>query len=178
VSAPDLAALFRRTAAAVPRHPTHARASAQVRARLEAPLAGPGCEISRGGRVVLRADQPAAEGEGGADGGPAPWLLVASGLAADLAMGYRLWGARLGVALEGIDVDVVCEWDVRGQMGLSAEVAVGWDRVLFDVTLTSAAADADVRRVVETANRLSPMLASLSPAISRLHRLTLVHPRR
>jgi hypothetical protein len=63
-------------------------------------------------------------------------------------------------------------------MGLSAEVAVGWDRVLFDVTLTTAAPAADVRRVVETANRLSPMLANLSPSISRMHRLTLVLPRR
>lgn len=171
MSAPDLEALFRRKAAAVARHPGFARVSTQVRARLGD--AGLACEITHDGHLVARADQPASEGEGGADTGPTPGLLMAAGLAADLAMGYRLWGARLGVALTGVDVDVVCEWDLRGQMGLAPEVAVGWDRVLFDVTIASAADEVDVRRVVDTANRLSPMLANLAPTVRRLHRLTI-----
>jgi uncharacterized OsmC-like protein len=171
VTDPDLDAVFRRKAAAVARHPGHARATAHARARLDG--SGLACEISRDGRAVLRADHPASEGEGGVDAGPPPWLLVAAGLAADLAMGYRLWGARLGVAIRGAEVGVLCEWDLRGQMGLAPEVPVGWDCVLFDVTIDSAAPEADVRRVVETANRLSPMLANLAPAIRRLHRLSI-----
>ena len=90
-------------------------------------------------------------------------------------MGYRQWGARLDVEIDQVEVDVLCETDVRGQMGI-ADVPVGWHRIMVDVCITSAALEADVRRVVETADRLSPLLANLSPAIERIHHLRIVHP--
>ena len=70
---------------------------------------------------------------------------------------------------------MLCETDVRGQMGL-ADVPVGWQRIVVDVCIASRASDADVGRVVETADRLSPLLANLSPAIERIHHLRIVHP--
>jgi uncharacterized OsmC-like protein len=115
-------------------------------------------------------DLPIAEG-GGA-GGPPPDQLVRAGLGASLAIGYRLWGARLGVDLDAIEIDVVCESDTRGQLGIAEGVPAGWQRITIDVRIRSAAPEAEVRRVVETADRLSPMLANLSPAIARVHRLT------
>jgi hypothetical protein len=57
-----------------------------------------------------------------------------------------------------------------------AGVAVGWQRIVVDVRIVSAASEAEVRRVVETADRLSPMLAILSPAIERVHRLRVTAP--
>jgi len=96
-------------------------------------------------------------------------------LVACLAIGYRMWGARLGVAIDAVDVDVVCESDARGQLGIDG-VPVGWQRIVMDVSIASRAPEADVRRVVETADRLSPMLANLSPAIERVHHLRIVHP--
>ena len=51
----------------------------------------------------------------------------------------------------------MCETDVRGQMGI-ADVPVGWQRIVVDVCIASTAPEADVRRVVETADRLSPLL--------------------
>jgi len=59
---------------------------------------------------------------------------------------------------------------------VSEDVAVGWQQVRFDVRVTSAAPEDDVRRVVATADRLSPMLANLAPAVRRLHHLTIVRP--
>jgi hypothetical protein len=152
VTAAELKALSLRKADAMARHPGFARASAQAHARV-------------GDGFAHDLTQDAHE-------------LMGASLAADLAMGYRLWAARLDVAIECVDVDVVVEWDARGQMGLDCGAAIGWDRVLFDVTIASAAAEADVRRVVETADRLSPLLANLAPAIRRIHRLTLAAPRR
>ena len=64
---------------------------------------------------------------------------------------------------------------MRGQLGI-ADVPIGWHRIMVDVCITSAAPEADVRRVVETADRLSPLLANLSPAIERVHRVRIVHP--
>jgi len=83
-------------------------------------------------------------------------------------------------ALDALDafalqvVDVLCETDVRGQLGI-ADVPIGWERMLIDVCIASRAPEADVRRVVETADRFSPLLANLSPAIKRVHRLRIIH---
>ena len=98
--------------------------------------------------------------------------MVRAGLGASLAIGYRLWGARLGVDVDAVEIDVVCESDTRGQLGIAEGVRAGWQRILIDVRIRSSAAEAEVRQVVETADRLSPMLANLSPEIARVHRLT------
>ncbi len=59
-----------------------------------------------------------------------------------------------------------------GELGIAEGVPAGWQRILIDVRIRSAASEAEVRQVVETADRLSPMLANLSPGIVRVHRLT------
>jgi hypothetical protein len=61
-------------------------------------------------------------------------------------------------------------------MGLADDVAVGWERILIEVVITSAAPAEQIRRVVETADRLSPMLANLSPGIERVHHLAVLRP--
>ena len=101
--------------------------------------------------------------------------MMRAAVVACLAMGYQQWAARLDVAIDEIEIDVLCETDVRGQLGI-ADVPVGWQRMIVDVCIASRAPDADVQRVVETADRLSPLLANLSPAIERIHHLRIVHP--
>jgi hypothetical protein len=73
-------------------------------------------------------------------------------------------------------VDVTVEYDARGQLGLSDDVAIGWQRLLFDVRIQSDAPEAELRRAIAHADRLSPMLANLSPAIERVHTLTIQRP--
>jgi hypothetical protein len=51
---------------------------------------------------------------------------------------------------------------------------VGWQRVRFDVTITSDAPEDEVRRVVATADARSPMLANLAASVRRTHTLTVV----
>jgi hypothetical protein len=97
-------------------------------------------------------------------------------IGACLALGYQDWAARLGVPIDGVEVELACDYDVRGQLGLADDVAVGWQRLRIEVTIASAAPVADVRRVVEVADRLSPMLANISPAVERASRLTIVAP--
>lgn len=166
----DIRELYRRKASAMTRRPGFARGSGQARVRLGQGFA---CDVHVEDRT-LRADQP--PGEGGQGSGPHPGQLMRASLGACLAMGYRTWGARLEVEIESVDVDMTCIYDARGQMDLAADVAVGWQEIAFDVTIASAAPEGDIRRVVETADRLSPMLANLSPAVRRVHRLTIVRP--
>jgi uncharacterized OsmC-like protein len=166
----EIKELYTRKASAMTRRPAFARGSGQARVRLEQGFA---CDVDLGDRVA-RVDQP--QSEGGLGTGPHPGQLMRASLGACLAMGYRIWGARLDVAIDAVDVELTCAYDARGQMGVASDVAIGWQQVDFDVTIVSAAPDADVRRVVETADRLSPMLANLSPTVRRVHRLSIVRP--
>jgi uncharacterized OsmC-like protein len=172
MSATDIKDIYDRKASAMRRRPAFARGSGQARIRLGAGFA---CDVHHGDRTE-RVDQPASEG--GAGTGPHPGQLMRASIGACLAMGYRLWGARLEIQIDAVEVDITCRYDARGQMGVSPDVAVGWQTILCAVTITSAESEDSVRRVVETADRLSPMLANLSPSVLRSHRLTIVRPQR
>jgi uncharacterized OsmC-like protein len=161
--------LYERRRQALQRRPVFARASAEARAGLVA--GGDTCEVEEAGRV-LRVELPA--GDGGSGAGLDPMALMRASLAASLALGYRVWAARLGVALVGVSIDVVYESDARGELGIADDVATGWQRVIFDVCVMSGAPETDVRRVVELSNRFNPTLANLALAVERVWRVTVV----
>jgi uncharacterized OsmC-like protein len=161
----SLKALFDRKARAMIRRPALGRGTAQARIRLGDGLA---CDVEHRDRT-LRVDEPPSEGGGGA--GPRPDELMCASIGASLAMGYRLWGARLGVPVEAATVEMTCEYDLRGQLGVDEDVTAGWQSVRFDVTISSGAPEEAVRRLVETADRHSPMLANLAPSVRRFHHL-------
>jgi uncharacterized OsmC-like protein len=122
------------------------------------------CEVDLEDRR-LRVDLPRSDG--GTGSGPHPGQLMRASVASCLVIGYRLWAARLDVALHDVQLELRCEFDERGQLGLDDGVAVGWQRMHWDVTLVSDAAEAELRRVVDVAHRHNPMLANLNQAIAR-----------
>jgi hypothetical protein len=89
-------------------------------------------------------------------------------------MGYRRWSARLGIPLEDVSLTITAEWDPRGQQGQDDGVPVGWQRVVFDIVLTSSAEESAVLGLVETSHRLSPMLANLATEVERVFRVRVV----
>ena len=171
MNAAEIKELYDRKARAMARRPAFGRGSGHACAR----LVGKGltCEVDLEDRT-MRVDQPA--GEGGAGSAAHPGQLMRASLAACLAMGYRIWAARLQVPLDGVDVGVTVDFDARGQAGVADDVAIGWQRLQMDVVVTTAAPEADVRRVVETADRLSPMLANIDARVERSSRLSIVRP--
>jgi uncharacterized OsmC-like protein len=168
---PQIKELFGRKARALAQRPDIGRANGHALIRLGA--AGFDCQVEHEDRTV-RVDQPPSEG--GTGSAPHPGQLLRAALGSCLAIGYRLWGARLDVRIEAVTVEVVCEYDTRGQLGVAADVAVGWQTVRFDVTITSAAPRSAVEQVVATADRLNPMLANLAGTIRRVHRLHVEAP--
>jgi putative redox protein len=163
----DLRELHEQKKRAFDRHPSLGKTSAQAKVCLRGGFA---CEVRRPGGVT-RVDLPFEEG--GTASAPAPGDLMRASIGACLAMGYRAWAARFGVELRSVEVDVTCEFDVRGQLGVASDVPVGWERLLLEVRIVSDAPPSALRRVVEHADRLSPMLANLSPAVRRIQTLTL-----
>ena len=63
---------------------------------------------------------------------------MCASLGASLASGYRVWAARRGLRVDSVDIEIGCEYDLRGAMGLAADdVPVGWERVWFHVAIVS-----------------------------------------
>jgi hypothetical protein len=67
-----------------------------------------------------------------------------------------MWSARLGVPFDSLTVEVEADYDSRGELGISDEVPPGYTQVRYTVTVASRAPEADVRRVLDTADRYSP----------------------
>jgi uncharacterized OsmC-like protein len=170
VTPAQLRDLYALKARAIARRPGFARGSGHARVCL-----GPGlhCEVESPRHALVVDALPEDGGEGR---GPDPGDLMTASLGASLAMGYRLWSARLDIPIEGAEIDVSCEYDLRGQLG-SGEGPVGWQRLVIAVLVVSPAPEAALRALIEHADRHCPMLANLSPEIERLHRLS-VQPSR
>jgi hypothetical protein len=69
-----------------------------------------------------------------------------------------MWAARLGIAIDAVDVDVQADYDSRGELGISDEVRPGYTQVRYIVTISSPAPEEDIRRMVDTADKYSPYL--------------------
>jgi uncharacterized OsmC-like protein len=168
VSSDDLRRLYDHQAQSLKRRPSLGRASARARVRL---VAETKCEARHGTRVT-HVELPSDDGGNGT--APHPGELMRACLGSCLVLGYRVWAARLGIPVTNVEIDVTCEFDTRGQLGLDDDVAVGWGRIVLDVRVQSDAATVDIERLVAHADRLSPMLANHASSITRVHHLTVV----
>lgn len=92
---------------------------------------------------------------GGQGGSPNPGVLGRGALASCLAIGYGMWAARLGVPCEAIEVEVQADYDVRGELGVAEDVRPGYRAMRYTVTVTSPAPEAEVLRLLDTADRCS-----------------------
>jgi uncharacterized OsmC-like protein len=167
--------LYERKARALHRRPELARGAGYTRVRL--PEAGLACQVEGDDGQVrgdLRVDLAPADGGTGTAAGPGD--LLRASLGACLAMDYRLWAARLDVPIGAVEIDLTVEFDARGALLAETDIRPGWRRLTCAVTIHSAAPAADVARVVDVANARCPVLANQSPAIERVHALTVVLP--
>jgi uncharacterized OsmC-like protein len=159
--------LYDQQVRALERHPSLGKAAFHAKVALLDDLR---CE-SRAATHVTRIDAPKADG--GTGTAPTPGDLMRASLGACLAMDCRLWAARLDVEIQDVEITLTSELDLRGQLGIDDDVPVGWQRLLLDIRIVSNAPPADVRRVVEHADRLNPMFANLSSSITRIYSLTI-----
>jgi uncharacterized OsmC-like protein len=165
--------LYERKARVMANRPELARQSGHVHVRLTEGLA---CAVD--GAEATSPLGLFADDDGPRDDHRSPEQLMRASLAASLALGYRLWSARLEIAVEGIEVELHTDDDARGQLLLETDVAPGWQRIHVVVTMISDAPAADVQRVVDCSNRHCLVLATLSRDIEQVHQLRVLPTRR
>jgi uncharacterized OsmC-like protein len=95
---------------------------------------------------------------GGTNEGPNPGVYGRAALGACLAIGYGMWAARLDIPVRSLAVEVRARYDVRGELGADNSVRPGYSDIVYVVTIDTDASDADVERLLDTADRHSSWL--------------------
>ena len=134
---------------AVTLRPAVGRGTAVTKVRL-----GPGleCEAVEG---QWRMTVGMTDKWGGSNAGPNPGVYGRTALGSCLAMGYALWAARLGVPLDALEVEIQADYDARGELGVAEDVRPGYAEIRYVVRIESPAPEADVLRLLDTAERYS-----------------------
>ena len=148
-----------RNAKAVSQRPAVGQGTAVTKVRLQPGLA---CEITEGPWTLVAG---MTEKYGGTNAGPNPGIYGRTALGSCLAIGYAMWAARLGVPLDALEVEVQADYDVRGELGVADEVHPGYSEMRYVVRVESPAAEADVLRVLDTADKYSSYRDDFSRAI-------------
>lgn len=159
-----------RSAKAVSLRPAVGQKTGRTKVRLRAGLQ---CDIVDGPWTLTAGAGPASGGSGGA---PSPGMLGRGALGSCLAIGYGCWAARLGVPIDAVEVEVEADYDTRGELGVSDDVPPGYTEVRCIVTVTSRAPEADIARVIETADKYSPYRDVFARATPVRRDLRIVEP--
>lgn len=142
--------VLERNVKAVRLRPAVGQNTARTKVRLKPGLE---CELTEGQWTLTVA---MSQKSGGTNAGPNPGVLGRGALGSCLALGYAMWAIRLDVPIESLEVEVEADYDNRGELGISDDVPPGYLQVRYIVTVASPAPEADVRRVLDTADRYSP----------------------
>lgn len=94
-----------------------------------------------------------SEKMGGTNTAPNPGTIGRTALGTCLATSLAMWAARMGVPFDAVSVDVIAEYDARGELGVSDEVPPGYTKVTFKVRVASTAPEAELRRLFDVAER-------------------------
>lgn len=147
--------------------PSRGLLSCTARARLGDGLK---CEVSEG-PWRLAADMPVKVG--GDDTAPTPGVLGRAALASCLVIGIAAWSARLGIPIDGLEVEVQADFNARGELGADDSVRPGYTAVRYEISIDSPAPRERLVELLDLAERHSPYLDVFSRpiAMSGRHRL-------
>lgn len=98
---------------------------------------------------------------GGLNNGPNPGVYGRAALGACLAIGYGMWAARLDIPVRALTVEVRATYDVRGELGVDDSIRPGYSAIVYAITIDTPAPEADVTRLLDTADRHSSWLDDL-----------------
>ncbi len=138
-----------RTVEAISLRPSVGQGTKVTKVRLQPGLA---CDVEEG---TWRFTVGMPDAYGGSNAGPNPGVYGRAALGSCLAIGYGMWAARLGVPIDVLHVEVHADFDARGELGMADDIPPGYLAIRYIVTVESSASEADVMRVLDTADKYS-----------------------
>ena len=132
--------------------PARAAITLQVATELEGGLR---CEVAMKDHTLVVDERPSL---GGTDEGASPIELVLGVLASCQAITYRVWAAKLGVALDRVRVEVDGDIDLRGFFGIDGGARPGFGAIRLRVALEGPEPPERYRQLAETVDGHCPLL--------------------
>jgi uncharacterized OsmC-like protein len=120
------------------------------------------CEIAEG-PWRFHADLPAKAG--GDESAPTPGVFGRGALAGCLAIGVASWAARLGIAVEAVEVEVQADFNARGELGMGEDIPAGYSEVRYRIAIDSPAPAPEIDRLLQSVERHSPYLDIFGRAV-------------
>jgi uncharacterized OsmC-like protein len=109
---------------------------------------------SRGHRIEV--DEP--DVLGGADQNANPVEYALASLASCQAITYRFWAAKLGIALDGVEVAVEGDLDLHGFLGLDDSTRAGFTGIRVDVSPHGPESPERYRELADAVDAHCPVL--------------------
>ena len=100
---------------------------------------------------------------GGNDTAASPAAYLRAAMSSCIAMGIKMWAARMDVPMTRVDVWFEMDVDARGQLGACAGVAPGFDRLRLAIDAASTSPQNAVEEVIETSLEHSPLMDVFRP---------------
>ncbi len=147
-----LKTIIERNIKAISLRPTVGQGTATTRVRVRS---GVTCDVEDGKWALVADESP---GEGGQGLGPDPGVFGRAALGTCLAIGYVQWAAYLEIPIGNVEVVVEADYDARGMFGVDESISPGWGGLRYTVNIDSPASEADVLRLINHADRHSPLL--------------------
>ena len=101
----------------------------------------------------------------GSDGAPNPQELLMAAFNACITVGYVAGAALRGITLEALEIRTRGELDLRGFLGLSDDVAPGYQNVDYEVRIKGDGSAADFEEIHQTVMKTSPNYFNMSRPI-------------
>lgn len=135
--------------------------SPRVRTRL-IPGTPTGVNVQAGDHAFT-IDEPAALGGDDAGANPVEHLLAALG--ACQVISYQVWAAKLGIAIDDVDVRVTGDLDVRGFFGIDQAVRPGFNDIRVEATISGPEPRERYEELTEAVERYCPVLDVLTAGV-------------
>lgn len=117
----------------------------------------------RAGRHTFTIDEPASLG--GSDLGANPVEHLLASLGACQVITYQVWAAKLGIAVDSIEIDLSGDLDVRGFFGVDPDVRPGFQSIEVNVRLSGPESDERYAELTATVDEHCPVLDVLTNAV-------------
>jgi uncharacterized OsmC-like protein len=101
----------------------------------------------------------------GSDGAPNPQELLMAAFNACITVGYVAGASLKGITLDSLEIRTTGELDLRGFLGLSDNVAPGYQNVDYEVRISGDGSPADFEEIHQTVMKTSPNYFNMSRPI-------------
>ena len=101
----------------------------------------------------------------GADSAPNPQELLMAAVNACMLVGYVAGASVRGINLESVEISTRGSLDLRGFLGLSDDVAPGYEQIDYDVRIKGDGSPADFEEIHQTVMKTSPNYFNMSRPI-------------